>query len=49
MHAMQVVKQIANLYDIGLMIELIFVGFHGLSSLKSVTPEQWEGRHATKR
>ena len=43
MHAMQVVKQITNLYDIRLMIELIFFSFHGVSSLKSLTPVSWVG------
>ena len=38
MHAMQVVKQVAKLYHIRLVIELIFFGFHGISSLKPFNP-----------
>ena len=43
MHAMQVVKEIANLYDIWLVIELIFFCFHGISSIKSLTRIEWVG------
>ena len=40
---MQVVKQIAKCDDIRLVIELIFFGFHGISSIKSLTRIEWVG------
>ena len=43
MHAMQVVYQIANLYQVRLMIELIFFRFHGISCIVPLTPNQWVG------
>ena len=43
MHTMQIVYQIADLYQVRLMVELIFFCFHGLSSIKSLTPFQWVG------
>ena len=43
MHTMQIVYQIANLYQVRLMVELIFFCFHGLSSIKSFTPFQRVG------
>ncbi len=42
MHAMQIVYQIAYLYQIRLMRELVFVGFHGLSSTKHLFPSKGE-------
>ena len=43
MHTMQVVYQIANLYQVRLMVELIFFRFHGLSRITSLTPAKWVG------
>ena len=41
MHLPHIVKQIANTDTIRLIAKLIFIGFHGLSSLKPLTPFQW--------
>ena len=49
MHLPHIVKQIANTDTIRLIAKLIFIGFHGLSSLKPLTPFQWVGRHRTLR
>ena len=49
MHLPHIVKQIAKSYTIRLIIKRIFVGFHGLSSIKFLTPVQWVGRHTIKR
>ena len=49
MHTMQIVNQIADLYQVRLMVELVFFCFHGLSRIMPLTPSQWVGRHATKR
>lgn len=38
MYTMQIVNQVANLYQIRLVIELIFFGFHGISCAVSLTP-----------
>ena len=40
MHTMQIVNQIADLYQVRLMVELIFVGFHGLSRITPLTPDK---------
>ena len=42
MHTMQIVYQIANLYQIRLMIKLIFFGFHGISCIVCLSPTKWE-------
>ena len=47
MHLPHIVKQVANTNCIRLIVYLILIGFHGLSSLKSLTPVQWVGRHRT--
>ena len=49
MHLPHIVKQVAKTYRIGLIVYLILIGFHGLSSIKSLTPFQWVGRHVTLR
>jgi len=38
-----IVKQVPNANTIGLISKLIFIRFHGLSSIKSLTLEQWVG------
>ena len=43
MHTMQVVNQVANLYQIRLVVELIFFGFHGISCIVSLTSVKWVG------
>ena len=43
MHLPHVVKQVAKTNTIRLVTKLIFIGFHGLSSTKSLTPNQWVG------
>ncbi len=45
MHLPHIVKQIANADCIRLVVYLIFIGFHGLSSIKFLTPNEWGGRH----
>ncbi len=50
MHLPHVVKQIANTYGVRLFSQRIFIGFHGISSIKfPLTPFKWVGRHATLR
>ncbi len=49
MHLPHIVKQIANAHRIRLFPKRVFIGFHGLSSIKSLTPFQWGGRHRTLR
>ena len=41
MHLPHIVEQVAQADRIRLVPKLILVGFHGTSSLKSLTPEQW--------
>ncbi len=38
MHLPHIVKQIPKPNTIGLIAKLILIGFHGLSSIKSLTP-----------
>ena len=49
MHLPHIVKQVTNAYGIRLFPKRVFIGFHGLSSIKSLTPFQWVGRHVTLR
>ena len=49
MHLPHIVKQIADTDCIRLAANLIFIDFHGISSLKSLTPDKWVGRHVTLR
>ena len=42
MHTMQIVYQITYLYQVRLMRELIFVGFHGISGIRHLSPYEWE-------
>ena len=49
MHTMQIVYQIANLYQVRLMVELVFFCFHGISHITPLTPFKWVGRHAILR
>ena len=49
MHSMQIVNQVANLYQIRLVVELIFFRFHGISHITPLTPLKWVGRHTIKR
>ena len=44
-----IVKQVAKTDRIQLIAKLILIGLHGLSSLKSLTPIEWVGRHVTWR
>ena len=43
MHLPHIVKQVSKSNTVGLIAKLILKGFHGLSSIKSLTPEQWVG------
>ena len=43
MNLPHIVKQIPKPNTIGLIAKLILIRFHGLSSIKSLTPEQWVG------
>ena len=43
MHTMQIIYQIADLYQVRLMVELIFFCFHGVSRITPLTPSQWVG------
>ena len=47
MHLPHIVKQIADTDTIRLIAKLILIRFHGISSIKSLTPFQWVGRHVT--
>ena len=49
MHLPHIVKQVSNAYRIRLFPKRIFIGFHGLSSIKSLTPNEWVGRHVALR
>ena len=49
MHLPHIVKQVTKTDTIRLVTKLIFIGFHGLSSIKSLTPTKWVGRHVTLR
>lgn len=50
MHLPHIVKQIADTDTIRLIAELVFIRFHSISSVKSLTPNQWVGnRHVTLR
>ncbi len=49
MHLPHIVKQVTNSYRVRLFPKRVFIGFHGLSSLKSLTPKQWVGRHIALR
>ena len=49
MHLPHIVKQVTNAYCIRLFPKRVFIGFHGLSSIKSLTPNEWVGRHVTLR
>ena len=45
-----IVKQVAKTNTIGLIAKLIFIRFHGISSIRfPLTPNEWVGRHATLR
>ena len=44
-----IVKQVANAYRVRLFPKRVFIGFHGLSNTKSLTPLKWVGRHVTLR
>ena len=43
MYTMQIVNQVANLYQIRLVVERIFFGFHGISCIVFLTPVKWVG------
>ena len=43
MHLPHIVKHVTNADCIRLTAELILIGFHGISSTKSLTPFQWMG------
>ena len=48
MHLPHIVKQVTNADCIRLFPNLIFIGFHGLSSIRfPLTPNEWVGRHVT--
>ena len=49
MHLPHIVKQIANAYQVRLIAKFILIRFHDLSSIKSLTPDKWVGRHTVKR
>ena len=49
MHLPHIVKQVTNPDCVRLFPKPVFIGFHGLSSLKSLTPIEWVGRHVTLR
>ena len=49
MHLPHIVKQIANADRIRLFPKWILICFHGSSSIKSLTPLKWVGRHVTLR
>ena len=49
MHLPQVVKQVANADCIRLIAKLILKGFHGISHITPLTPNEWVGRHVTLR
>ena len=49
MHLPHIVKQVPKTDTIRLVIKWILIGFHGLSSLKSLTPFQWVGPTRYKR
>ncbi|MDE0084188.1 MAG: hypothetical protein OXU23_00640 [Candidatus Poribacteria bacterium] len=42
MHTMHIVYQIANLYDIRLMGQLVFIRFHPVYPLSVFTHYEWE-------
>ena len=42
MHLPHIVKQIADTDTIRLVAKLILIRFHGLSSIKSLSPAKWE-------
>ena len=48
MHTMQIVNQIADLYQIRLMVELIFFCFHGLSGIRCLSPIKWEADNSQR-
>ena len=46
----QVIKQVAQAFDLRVVAYLIFIGSHGATSYQSLTPFQWVGnRHVTLR
>ena len=45
MHLPHIVKQVTYTDTIRLIIKRIFISFHGISSIKSLTPAKWVGRH----
>ena len=49
MHLPHIVKEVSKPNTIRLFAELILIGFHGISSIKSLTPAKWVGRHIVKR
>ena len=49
MHLPHIVKQVTNTECVRLFPKRVFIGFHGLSSIKSLTPKQWVGRHIALR
>ena len=49
MHLPHIVKPVAKAYRIRLFSKLILVGFHGISDIRPLTPNKWEGRHIALR
>ena len=49
MHLPHIVKQVTKTDRIRLITKLILIRFHGISSIKSLTPDKWVGRHTVKR
>jgi len=49
MHLPHIVKQVSDTDTIRLIAKLILIRFHGISSIKSLTPFKWVGRHITLR
>ena len=45
MHLPHIVKQIANTNCIRLIVKRIFIGFHGLSGIRRLSPSKWEDQH----
>ena len=42
MHLPHIIKQVANADTIGLITEFIFIGFHGISGIRCLSPTMWE-------
>ena len=49
MHITQVIEHVAHAHILWMFAYLIFVGSHGVTSHKSLTPEKWVDRHVTLR